>query len=249
MDSMNGFARAPLTDVTEAARWIDPSLLAVEAPGLEESALLLERQRIAQALHDTLAQMLFTIGLEARWCVDHLQLDERGYRRMHHILHLASRGSDELRTAIYALRSQYLPGSQALVELLQEQVAEFQSRSGVAAALIVPPQFPDLPPLVGEAVYRIVRESLSNVYKHARASAVAVSLHCDERVVVVTVQDDGVGLTMPLSSGKDDGNLHFGVSAMRQFATRAQGEFTIANNEDQGTIVRARFPLPESVTP
>ncbi len=210
----------------------------------EELARLRERHRIAQALHDTLAQMLFTIGLETEWCVNHLALDGEARQKLQTIRRLAARSGDELRSAIFALRSRYLPGGEVLVELLQEQVSEFETQSGIAATLIVVPQFPALPPLVGEAIYRIVRESLSNVRKHACASAVMVSLHCGQDSVTVTIQDNGVGLAEPLSLEADDRDLHFGVDTMRQFTAQARGDFFIANNDDQGVMVKARFPVP-----
>ena len=210
----------------------------------EELARLRERQRIAQALHETVAQMLFTIGLEAEWCINHLVLDGEARQKMQTIRRLSARSSDELRSAIFALRSRYLPGSEGLVELLQEQVTDFEAQSGIAATLIVPPQFPALPPLASEAVYRIVRESLSNVRKHARASAVMVSLRCDQDSVTVTIQDNGIGLAEPLTLEPDEADLHFGVPTMHQLTAQAQGDFFIANNDDQGVMVKARFPLP-----
>ena len=183
--------------------------------------------------------MLFTIGLEAEWCANHLSLDGKARQKLQTIRRLAARSSDELRSAIFALRSRYLARDDSLVALLQ---------SSIAATLIVPSQFPGLPPLVGEAVYRIVRESLSNVRKHACASAVMVSLHCAQDSVTVTVQDNGVGLVEPLNLDVTDSDLHFGVTTMRQFTAQAQGDFFIANNDDQGVMVKARFPISESCT-
>ncbi len=215
----------------------------------EELARLCERQRIAQALHDTLAQILFTIGLEAEWCVDHLAADGQLRQKLQTIRRLAARCSSELRCAIFALRSRYLTSNDSLIELLREQVAEFEAQSGIPATLIVPPQQPTLPPMVGEAVYRIVCESLSNVGKHARASAVVVSLNSDGDSVTATIQDNGVGLPEPLALGLDDSDLHFGVATMRQLTEQAQGNFFIANNDDQGVMVKARFPLPGGCLP
>ena len=209
----------------------------------ERLARLRERQRIAQSLHDTLAQMLFTIGLEAEWCVENLGPDGEGHRRIEIIRRLAGRSGDELRSAIFALRSRYVPGDDGLVELLQEQVAEFEAHSGIAATLIVPTRFRSLPRLVSEAVYRIVRESLSNVHKHAQASAVVVSLHRDHDSVTVTIQDNGIGLAEPQSLEADDRDLHFGVVTMRQVAAQVQGDVRIGNNDDLGVIVKARFPV------
>lgn len=210
----------------------------------EELARLRERQRIAQALHDTLAQMLFTIGLEAEWCINHISLEREARQRLQAIRRLAARSSDELRSAIFALRSHHLPSGEGLIELLQEQVAEFEVHSGIPATLIVPSQFPCLPPLVSEAVYRIVREALSNVHKHAHASAVMVSLHYTPGLVTITVQDDGVGLAEPLTLEANDHALHFGVTTMRQITAQAHGNFFISNNDDQGVMVKARFPVP-----
>lgn len=210
----------------------------------EELARLRERQRIAQALHDTVAQMLFTVGLEVEWCISHPSQDEETRQKLETIRHLTARGSDELRSAIFALRSPYLAKGDGLVDLLNERVAEFQAQSGIAATLIVPPQFPAMPPLVSEAAYRIVCESLSNVRKHSCASAVFVSLHNDNESIIVTIQDDGVGLNEPLPAGMTDRDLHFGVATMRQLTEKAQGDLTIANNDDDGVMVKARFPLP-----
>lgn len=212
----------------------------------DELARLRERQRIAQALHDTVAQMLFTVGLEVEWCISHPPPGDEIRQKLETIRRLTTRGSDELRSAIFALRSPYLARGDGLVDLLNERVTEFQSQSGIAATLVVPPRFPTMPPLVSEAAYRIVCESLSNVRKHSCASAVFVSLYCDSESIIVTVQDDGVGLKDPLAPAMTDRDLHFGVATMRHLTEKAEGHFSITNNDDDGAMVKARFPVPEA---
>ncbi|MBN1483736.1 MAG: MEDS domain-containing protein [Chloroflexia bacterium] len=215
----------------------------------EELVSLRERQRIAEALHDTVAQVLFSIGLEARWCMEHLALEEETQKRLRAIRRLAAQGSEELRSTIFALHSPHLAGSDGLTDLLNKQVAEFQAQTGIAATFIAPAQIPSLPREVREAIYRIVRESLSNVHKHAQASAVVVSLHCDQDELTVTVQDDGGGLSDPEALKRGERTLHFGVATMRQAAEQAQGSLLIANNEDRGVGVKAHFPLGGGPTP
>lgn len=209
----------------------------------EELARLRERQRIAQDLHDTVVQMLFTIGLEADWCLRSSLADQETLNRIHRIQRLASRSNYELRNAIYALRSSYLATSDSLVELLQDQVLSFQDQSGIAATLIVDPQLPSLPPKIAEAVQRIASEGLANVRKHAQASAVVVSLHGSAETSTITIQDNGVGLADPelLQDGEPD--LHFGIAAMRRVTEKNGGVFRITNHEDQGVLVQAHFPL------
>lgn len=211
-----------------------------------ELARLRERQRIAQALHDTVVQMLFTIGLEAEAGLNNHSSDDELRQRLQTIRRLAAHSSDELRSAIFALRSQHLAASEdGLVQLIQEQVGQFEALSGIPATLVVMPCFPSLPPLVSEAVYRIVSESFSNIRKHARASGVIVSLSCNDDSVTVIIQDNGVGLANPAALEEEDAGLHFGVATMRQITAQAEGTFFIANNDDEGVMVKARFPMPQ----
>ncbi len=213
----------------------------------EELARLKERQRIAQALHNTVVQMLFSIGLEAEACLNILPPEDGLRQNLQTIRRLTARSSDELRSAIFALRSPFLSNGDGLVQLIQNQVNEFEALTGIPTTLIVMPCFPTLPPLISEAVYRIVCEAFSNIRKHAHAASVMVSLACDDETVMVIVQDDGVGLGNPTALDADDRGLHFGVATMRQITSQADGMFFIANNDDQGVMVKARFPLVQDV--
>jgi two-component system sensor histidine kinase DegS len=203
-----------------------------------------ERQQIVQTLHDTVLQMLFTIGLEAESCLKLPGLAEDVQAKLELIGRLAARSSSELRSAMLPLAISNLAVGAGLVALLEEAVRDFQARTGIATTLVVPSDFAYPPSLIGEAIYRIVRESFSNVRKHAQASAVIVSVQSAEASMSVTIQDNGIGLARPETLENGEGGLHFGMVAMRQLALQAGGKFLIANNDDQGVIVRATFPLP-----
>jgi len=210
----------------------------------QELTRLHERQQIVQTLHDTVLQMLFTIGLEAESCLKLPGFAEDARAKLELIGRLAARSSHELRSAMLPLAISNLAVGAGLVALLEEAVRDFQARTGIATTLVVLADFAYPPSLIGEAIYRIVRESFSNVRKHALASAVIVSLRSAEVSISVTIQDNGIGLARPLTMENGEGGLHFGVVAMRQLALQAGGEFLIANNDDQGVLVRATFPLP-----
>jgi signal transduction histidine kinase len=224
------------------------SVIAIENARTHERAQELtrlhERQQIVQTLHDTVLQMLFTIGLEAESGLKLPELAQDVRAKLELIGRLAARSSHELRSAMLPLAISNLAVGAGLVALLEEAVRDFQARTAVATTLVVPSGFAYPPSLIGEAIYRIVRESFSNVRKHAQAAAVVVSLQSAEASISVTIQDNGIGLARPLTVENGEGGLHFGVLAMRQLALQAGGEFLIANNDDQGVIVRATFPLP-----
>lgn len=203
-----------------------------------------ERQRIAQSLHDTVAQMIFGIGLSIKRAAEDPLLSESTRNSLHIASRLSTRSSDELRSAIFALRRPELRGGHSLIDLLQEQVREFQSESGVVATFVAPAPAVELPHPVGEAIYRIVRESLTNVRKHARATSVVVRLQCAKDAIVVTVRDDGIGLGQSGSRETAGQDLHFGIDTMRQLATRIGGDISVANNDEGGMTVEARLPIP-----
>jgi signal transduction histidine kinase len=210
----------------------------------QELTRMHERQQIVQSLHDTVLQMLFTIGLEADSSLNLPGLSPDARTRLELIGRLAARSSHELRSAMLPLAISNLAVGAGLVALLEEAARDFQTRTGIATTLVVPPGFAYPPSLIGEAMYRIVRESFSNVRKHAQATAVVVSLHSAETSISVTIQDNGIGLVRSPTMEDGESGLHFGVVAMRQLALQSRGEFLIANNDDQGVIVRATFPLP-----
>ncbi len=202
----------------------------------EELARLQERKRIAQSLHETVVQYLFSIELEAS---RHLGQREPCWRKLLTIQHLAERASDELRGAIFALSSTLSVSEKGLLVILKELTQKFEETSEVQASLLLPPDLPEIPPAVNEAIYRIVSEALSNVRKHSQASAVVVTLSYDKSFISIAIQDNGCGLDLRKETG-----LHFGLLTMKQVANNAGGEITITNNEDDtGTVIRAIFPL------
>lgn len=202
-----------------------------------------ERQRIAQSLHDTMAQMLFGLGLAIRRTLGQRLESESARQSLEVARRLSARSSEELRSAIFALSRPELHGGDGLIDLLREQVQEFQSESGVAATFEAPAPVADLPHPVGEAIYRIVRESLTNVHKHAQATNVVVRLQCTADSIVVTIQDDGIGLDESRSRRAAGQSLQFGVETMRQLAAQVKGEFAITNNDGRGATVEARLPI------
>jgi len=194
-----------------------------------------ERKRIAQSLHETVAQYLFTIGLEAEKCMEqHGPCEET----MAMIQRLADKANDEIRSAVFTLSMESSLLRESLSTTLSELVREFENTSGVRTSLILPPSLPRIPFRVKEAIYRITREALTNVRKHAHASMAAVTVSYEDGRLAVAVQDDGKGFQV-----KEDGNIHFGLLTMEQLASNAGGEITISNNDDVGTVVRVSFPI------
>jgi signal transduction histidine kinase len=93
-------------------------------------------------------------------------------------------------------------------------------------------------------LYRIVQEALHNVVKHAEATAVTVEIAIrggGNGLLVVDIEDDGVGFHRPLQSA---GSL--GMQSMRERAQRWGGSVVLRSRSGKGGHVRVTVPLPEA---
>src|SRR5581483_1443100 len=149
-----------------------------------------ERLRIAHGLHDEVGQVLTGVLLQ----LDALASAD-GEAKIDAIAETKDAvrvALDEVRRIAYELRPAMLEHL-GLASALRELATSFATRSGLS----VSQQFEsDLPPLSDEAeiaMYRVTQESLTNIARHAHASAVELSLAAGARSVVLRVADDGVG--------------------------------------------------------
>ena len=93
-----------------------------------------------------------------------------------------------------------------------------------------------LPAAVEVAAYRIVSEALTNVAKHARATAARVSLAVSGGDLVVEVADDGVGIAPGTPTG-------VGLVSLRERAAELGGRCSVECPATGGTVVRAELPV------
>ena len=94
-------------------------------------------------------------------------------------------------------------------------------------------------------VFHIVQEALANIGRHAHALRARLILDKKDGFYVVTIQDDGGGISSGASSsgaGVRAQPGHFGMSIMQERAKRLGGEITVGTTAGQGTLVRLTFP-------
>jgi signal transduction histidine kinase len=208
----------------------------------EEMARLRERERLAQDLHDTVAQLFYSIGLEAKRGLEASAGGGSPLPHLEAVHRLAARGSAEVRSAIFTLAGS--TEREPLPYVLQTLVEEFEGATGIETCLVLPPQLA-LPCVeLRGAVVRVVREALANVRKHAQATMVLVSLSCGDGTLTITVQDNGVGIAPSrlLAVMQGDG-YHAGIFTMCTMLDRAGGGLTLMNGEEGGLVLKAQLPL------
>ena len=209
----------------------------------EELATLRERERLAMDLHDTVAQLFFTIGMEAEHLLAALPEGAPAGERLTYLRSLAAAGTSRVRGAIASLYDQgRVPGDANIYRLLATLVEEFKAQHRMQIGLMVTGPVSQVPDVVREVLVRAAREALTNVRKHAQTNLAVVSLVIDAGIVTLTVQDNGVGLPAGTLAAAPD-LRHFGLVAIRRQAERLGGGFEINSLDEGGTFVRIWAPL------
>lgn len=194
-----------------------------------------ERARIAAEVHDAAGHGLATIAMQAGVAL--LMLDER---------------PDQVRASLEAIRStskHALDQLRSALDLIDPATSGHdlpQLIGGVRATGLpveVEPAEPKIPAYLEGTVYRVVRESLTNVLRHAGPTEALVRFTDDPSGFVLEVIDRGSGI-----SGTAEGR---GLAGMRARVAEAGGTFGAGPREGGGFRVVARFPpaSPDPVPP
>ena len=119
-------------------------------------------------------------------------------------------------------------------------------RSGIQTALEVQPsEFPRLAPELERAIFRIIQEALTNVFRHSGAQKGWVSVLQRESEVIVQVRDDGKGITQSVADLRPD-KIGVGIGGMSQRAKEFGGILRVSN-AFPGTIVEVVIPTRTAV--
>jgi len=196
-----------------------------------------ERGRYRHDLHDGLGPSLAGIRLSLQVAAGALAAGDQATvaRMLDAVRDEAARLVTEIRRIIDDLRPGALDEA-GLVEALRRHAATLTARLPVTVEVVE--ELPRLPAEVENAAYLIAVEALTNVVRHAGASAATVRLTVDAGAgtLVLAVQDDGRGMTgAPRPGG-------VGIESMTQRATTVRGTLTFTDAQP-GTIMTATLPL------
>ncbi|WP_173921618.1 sensor histidine kinase [Agromyces sp. Marseille-P2726] len=223
--------------------------LAAERERSRAQAVAIERLRIARELHDVVAHHVSVIGVQAGAARRVFAKDpDAAAASLSAIESSAREAVDELHGLLGTLRGDEEPAAESTstrgLDRIGELVAE-STEAGVPTTLAVVGEPREVSPVIGLSAYRIAQESLTNVRKHAGATASAdVRVRWSDDAVEVEVANTGSAHTAELGAGREGSGANgLGQLGMRERVAAAGGTIELGPRARGGYLVRARFPL------
>ncbi|HEY3259832.1 MAG TPA: histidine kinase [Pseudonocardiaceae bacterium] len=200
---------------------------------------LLERERLARDLHDTVAHHVSAMAIRAQAGLAMAAADSNAAVEALRLIEAeAARALDEMRTMVRVLRDSEpveLAPSPRIDDIAQ---LAGPARSGPRVDVEISGDLADLPPAVGAAIYRLAQESVTNARRHAhRATRIEVRVAADDTSVRLRVSDDGE--SGPVRSTMSPG---YGLIGMIERADLLGGVCEAGPNPVRGWTVTAVLP-------
>jgi two-component system sensor histidine kinase UhpB len=200
-----------------------------------------ERRLIAHELHDEFGQSVTAIRSLA------MAIAAQGGARdppTGEAALLISQEAARLYDAMHGLIPRLIPLSLdtlGLADTLENLVRDWQRRNPAVTLALEHDLSDPLGPSVTLVIYRVVQEGLINALRHAHATRVSINVQADEQRIVVSVADDGVGMS---SQSSQPG--HFGLRGLAERVAHLGGTFSVGVSQPHGVHLVAQIPLTPS---
>ncbi len=199
-----------------------------------------ERQRLARELHDETGQALTSLTLQLKALQEETDLDVI-YDRLNGLRYLTSRTVEEVRRLSIDLRPAALDDL-GLVPAIRAYLDEWTRHSGIELQFVIQNPVGRLPSDLEIILYRVVQEGVTNIARHSQARTARIRLDRIGHSVLLTVDDDGVGI--------DLANQHsdrLGLAGMRERVEMAGGHWQIISAPSAGTRILIDLPVTDEV--
>jgi signal transduction histidine kinase len=200
-----------------------------------------ERLRIARELHDVLAHNISLISVQAGSALHVMDRKPEQARIALEAIETASRDAmSELRSVLNILQQpdEAAPRAPSPSLARLDALTSQAHAAGLDVRIEIDGDEQPLPQPIDAAAYRIVQEALTNVLRHARASAATVRLRYRDAGLTIEVDDDGIG---PAARTNGDGGS--GIAGMRERALALGGEIEAGRLPGRGFRITARLPI------
>jgi two-component system nitrate/nitrite sensor histidine kinase NarX len=215
----------------------------------KEAAVAEERGFLARELHDSIAQSLASLHIQAQLMRRAMARNDR--QRMSEVLAEIELGLQESHGDVRELLVHFRTrtNTEDIEPALQVTLSKFERQSGVSTTLTVHGHGLPLPSDVQVQALHVVQEALSNVRKHARATHVWLDVW-KQPVWRFRVRDDGIGFAIQVpDAAVRDGDTHVGLHIMRERAERMGATLELQAQPGGGTTMTLTLPDTKPAAP
>jgi len=227
-------------DVTEERRLRDNLRFQIHKTLMAQEE---ERKRIARELHDDIAQSILLLSrqLDILISKSDSKIPKTAIIELEHIENIANDAYKSLQRYARDLRPSILD-QMGLVAALNWLTEELGKELGIKTS-VKSDKLPQLPSEIELAMFRIAQETLNNIRKHARASAVHITVQLSSNNLKMSITDNGKGFSTSGLTGDLAREGKLGVLGMEERARLIGGNLQIKSEPGKGTTVIARAPI------
>jgi len=199
-----------------------------------------ERRRIARELHDEVGQGLMAIRVELAVAQNAIEAAGLDARVLEDVRSNTEGALAKIRDLSHVLHPSMLDDL-GLVTAVQAYAREFNRRYGIRVDVLPVNMEERLARDIDASIYRIVQEALTNVAKHARATACLIRLQRLGQTLLAEIEDNGKGFDRTATATGPEGGL--GLISIRERATQLRGSVRIESAPDRGTRLSIELPV------
>ena len=208
-----------------------------------------ERKHLAREIHDQIIQDLLGVNYE----LEDISINKEFSPLLENYLTSIRGGIRELVVSLRRICGDLRPptiDSLGLQAAIQSYAQEWSQRSGIEITLKLEKKLRRLPEATELSIFRIIQESLNNVWKHANASSVGISLqHTSPRMLRISIVDDGKGMQENLDLEELASAGHFGLLGISERVALLGGRLHLENIPDGGSLLVVEIPHPRMTAP
>ncbi|MBY0484330.1 response regulator [Nitrosomonas sp.] len=229
-----------IEDITESKRMIESlRQLTTHLQDVREE----ERTRIGREIHDVLGGTLTVLKMDLDWLSKKISADPM-HERIRSLYQLTGEAIETARRVSINLRPNVLDNL-GLYGAIEWQIREFEQRTNIRCELESTISNLSLSNKHFEtSIFRVIQEVFINIVRHSQATRVDIELSEDEDDILITIKDNGVGITESQMLNPES----FGIIGMNERTQQIGGKLEISGVPSQGSVVTLKIPLTIATT-
>ena len=205
-----------------------------------------ERKYLAREIHDQIIQDLLSTNYQLEEIENQYDLVDSLPDDLNIVQENIRGMIDDLRNICGNLRPPTLD-SLGLNAAIQSYAQDWSKRSGIQLDLQLDNEIGRLPEIIELSIYRIIQESLNNIYRHSRATSAAITLKRNSpRALMIYIEDNGKGIEEDFYLKDYSKEGHYGLVGIDERVSLLGGRLRVQNKPEGGLLIQAEIPHPRN---